>query len=122
MRKEFIVIVAGVKRLAKACCLKLDKHCILLAFSLAFAKVGSSITARIAMMAMTTTSSIKVKPTLSVSQAELRLNDFTRQRDSVRHGRQPSAKRRQQLRHCRALEIRAEFTIGSPINKPPLRS
>jgi hypothetical protein len=42
-------------------CLTLDTHLIWCAFSLALAKAGSSMAARMAMMAMTTKSSIKVK-------------------------------------------------------------
>jgi hypothetical protein len=43
-------------------CLKLFKQAILSAFRLARDKAGKSMAARIAMMAITTSSSIKVKP------------------------------------------------------------
>ena len=46
----------------KMICLILLKHLIPLAFSLALARAGSSSDARIAMIAITTSSSIRVKP------------------------------------------------------------
>jgi len=45
-------------------CLLLDRHEVCRAFSRAFAYTGNSIDARIEMIAMTTSNSIKVKPRL----------------------------------------------------------
>src|ERR1035437_8564778 len=47
-----------------AICLKLLRHWMRLAFSLAFARAGNNMAARMAIMAMTTSSSIRVKPPL----------------------------------------------------------
>src|SRR5688500_18738418 len=44
------------------CCLRLETHLIFCAFSLALASAGSSMLARMAMIAMTTSNSIRVKP------------------------------------------------------------
>ena len=46
--------------LAKPTCFRLFMHCVRLARSLALASAGNSMAARIAMMAMTTSSSIRV--------------------------------------------------------------
>ena len=43
-------------------CLRFEIHCTRLAFSFALAKAGSSMAAKMAMMAMTTSNSISVKP------------------------------------------------------------
>src|SRR5437588_10599425 len=43
-------------------CLRLDRHEVCRAFSLACAKTGKRIAARIAMIAITTSSSMRVKP------------------------------------------------------------
>src|ERR1035441_4285020 len=53
-------------------CLKLLKHWILLAFSLARASAGNSKAARMAIMAMTTSSSIRVNPAYSGARSEER--------------------------------------------------
>src|SRR6266702_3915564 len=50
---------------ARAICLLLLTQAIVLALALALAKAGSSIAARMAMMAITTSSSINVKPLLN---------------------------------------------------------
>ncbi len=47
-------------------CLQLDKHDVDLALSRAWAKTGNRMAARIAMMAMTTSNSIRVKPLFDV--------------------------------------------------------
>src|SRR5438445_2377328 len=46
----------------RAICLRLDRHIVWRAFSLAWAKTGKRMAARMAMIAMTTSSSIRVKP------------------------------------------------------------
>ena len=47
---------------AKPICLRLFLHCVETACDLALARAGSSSAARMAMMAMTTSSSIRVNP------------------------------------------------------------
>jgi len=50
--------------MAKPNCLLFPKQTVLRAFAFAFAKAGKSIAAKMAIMAMTTNSSIKVNPLL----------------------------------------------------------
>src|SRR5262245_16219467 len=61
------LLSAAYRCVASPHCLRLFRQATEWAFAFAFAKAGSSIAARIAMMAMTTSSSIRVKPTVSVT-------------------------------------------------------
>jgi hypothetical protein len=61
---------------AIASCLVLDKHAVALAFSRAALNTGNRIAARIATMAMTTKSSISVKPERFILIASFEPNLF----------------------------------------------
>src|SRR5262245_17212461 len=61
------LLSAAYKWVASPHCLRLFRQAIAWAFSLAFPNAGSSIAAKIAMMAITTSNSIRVKPTVRVT-------------------------------------------------------
>ena len=83
-----VPVVTGVHNTARYACLALLRHWMRLARSLALAMAGSRIEARIAMIAMTTKSSINVKP--APSQAT-RLRQASRNTGAREGGRRLEA-------------------------------